>query len=149
MLGKKPVSLFTLVSQHNHDIKFIDTEVSSVFTREVRWTQVHDGYTRSLLWDLVMVTCLPCPSCCSSIASSSQQHSAGIQWKENFLKLLKLSSVEKTQAFGSFGSSVFMFLFEQESVRSQTTFALPAPLPTSPKERLIPVGCKLPKRGLG
>lgn len=83
MLGQKPVSLFTLVSQHNDDMKFIDTEVSSVFTREVRWTQVHAGYTRSLLWDFVMVTCLPCPSCCSSIASSSQQHSAGIQWKEN------------------------------------------------------------------
>lgn len=83
MLGQKPVSLFALVSQHNHDIKFIGTEVSSVFTREVRWTQVHAGYTRSLLWDLVMVTCLPCPSCCSFIASSSQQHSDGIQWKEN------------------------------------------------------------------
>lgn len=47
MLGQKPVSLFALLPQHNHEIKFIATEVSSVFMREVRWTQVHAGYTQS------------------------------------------------------------------------------------------------------
>lgn len=103
MMGPKPGSLLTLVSQCNHEIKLIDTKVSPVFTNEVRWTQVHAGYTQSLQWDSVTVVGLPCPTCCSSLGFSSQQHPAGIQWEE--------SSAEKTGAFRSSGSSEFAILF--------------------------------------
>lgn len=71
VMGRKPMSLIALVSQRNHEIKLIDTKVNQIFSNEVRWTQVHVGYTQSLLWDSVTVADLPCPTCCTSIGFTS------------------------------------------------------------------------------
>lgn len=135
MMGPKPGSLLILVSQGNHEIKLMDTKVSPFFTNEVRWTQVHAGYTQSLPRDSIMVDGLPCPTCCSSLGFSSQQHPAGIEWEESQVQR-KLGPLDLLGLL-----NLHFSLPKSQSAPGQLLSCF-LPSSTSPK-MLIPVSSKL------
>lgn len=135
MMGPKPVPLLALLSQCNHEIQLIDTKVSPVLTQEVRWAQVHAGYTPPLPWNSAMVTGLPCPTRCSSISFSSQLHPAGIKWEKNQAR-------RKRRLLDLLGLLSLPFcLRKSQAAPGQLSPSLLLPS-ASPKEMLIPVGCK-------